>query len=277
MRRIALLALAALASVILVHASIGGRSATPSTRLIIKHARPRHEPRERLVGAFTTYFPCCEPRVVNIRRAAALLDGTVLRPYQTFSMNRALGRRTVDKGFVAAPMISGGAFIDSVGGGISQVATTLYNAAFFAGLRLVAHTPHSIYIDRYPAGREATVSWGGPELEFTNDWPAALTMRVSASTSAIRVRLYSLGFGRRVTSTTGPRYRLVPPTTRYMVSPELSAGTSMVVSLGQAGFSVDYDRDVYRGNVRRSHERFHTEYAPVDRVVEVSSQGDQTG
>ena len=210
MRRIALLGLAALAAVILVHASIGGDSATPGTRLITKHARPRHAARERLVGAFTTYYPCCEPRVINIRRAAALLDGTVLRPYQTFSMNRALGPRTLEKGFVAAPMISGGAFVDSVGGGISQVATTLYNAAFFAGLRLVAHTPHSIYIDRYPAGREATVSWGGPELEFTNDWPAAMTMRVSASTSSITVRLYSLRFGRRVTTTHGTALPIGP-------------------------------------------------------------------
>jgi vancomycin resistance protein YoaR len=62
-------------------------------------------------------------------------------------MNAALGRRTRARGFVPAPMISGGILVNSVGGGISQVATTLYNAAFFAGLRLIAHTPHSFYVN----------------------------------------------------------------------------------------------------------------------------------
>ena len=127
--------------------------------------------RERVAG-FTTEYAPGEPRVVNIRRAAELLDGTIVPPGGTFSMNEALGERTTERGFVPAPQISDGRLTDSVGGGISQVATTLYNAAFFAGLELVAHTPHSLYIDRYPAGREATVSWGGPELIFRNDWPA---------------------------------------------------------------------------------------------------------
>src|SRR5262249_18604136 len=111
-----------------------------------------------LVGSFTTPFPCCQPRVTNIRRAAQLLDGTVLPPNGRFSLNGALGRRTIAKGFVPAPSISGGELVDSVGGGISQVSTTLYNAAFFSGLKLVAHTPHSFYISRYPPGREATIS-----------------------------------------------------------------------------------------------------------------------
>jgi vancomycin resistance protein YoaR len=80
----------------------------------------------------------------------------LLQAGQRFSMNAALGRRARARGFVAAPMISGGIHVRSVGGGISQVATTLYDAAFFAGLRLIAHTPHSFYIPRYPIGREAT-------------------------------------------------------------------------------------------------------------------------
>ena len=67
--------------------------------------------------------------------------------------------------------------------GISQIATTLYNAAFFAGVKLVAHQAHQFYISRYPMGREATVSWGGPELIFRNDWPAAILMKLSASSS----------------------------------------------------------------------------------------------
>jgi hypothetical protein len=99
--------------------------------------------------------------VINIRRAAVLLHRTLLRPGARFSLNERLGKRTRARGFVAAPSISGPIHVDSVGGAVSQVATTLYNAAFFAGLRLIAHTPHSFYNSRYPKGREATISWRG--------------------------------------------------------------------------------------------------------------------
>ena len=112
------------------------------------------------IASFTTAYPRGEPRVTNIQRAAALLDGTIVPADGTFSLNVALGERTVEKGFVPAPTILDGRLVDTVGGGISQVATTLYNAAFFGGLELVAHSPHSFYIDRYPLGREATISWG---------------------------------------------------------------------------------------------------------------------
>ena len=118
--------------------------------------------RIRVVSRFVTYYRCCEPRVTNIKRAAAILDGLTIKPGATFSLNRALGERTRVRGFVPAPTISGGRLVNSVGGGISQLATTLYNAAFFAGLELVAHTPHSFYISRYPKGREATISWAVP-------------------------------------------------------------------------------------------------------------------
>ena len=133
--------------------------------------------RER-VSEFTTYYPCCQPRVTNIQRAAELLDGTILLPRTGFSLNEALGKRTEANGFVSAPQIYRGRLEDAVGGGISQIATTLFNAAFFAGLKLVAHQAHQFYISRYPMGREATVSWGGPELIFRNDWPAALLIKL---------------------------------------------------------------------------------------------------
>ena len=161
--------------------------------------------RER-VSEFTTYYSCCQPRVTNIQRAAQMLDGTIVEPGESFSLNDALGKRTVERGFVSAPQIFDGRLEDAVGGGISQVATTLYNAAFFAGVKLVAHQAHQFYISRYPMGREATVSWGGPELVFRNDWPAAILMKVVATDSAISVRFYSRKLGRRVETTTGEPY-----------------------------------------------------------------------
>jgi vancomycin resistance protein YoaR len=115
-----------------------------------------------LVSEFTTYYPCCAPRVSNIQRAAEIMDGTIVRPGQRFSLNEVLGKRTTARGVVEAPQIFNGRLEDAVGGGVSQIATTTYNAAFFAGVQIVTHEPHEFYISRYPMGREATVSWGGP-------------------------------------------------------------------------------------------------------------------
>ncbi len=223
-----------------------------------------------LVSEFTTYYSCCQPRVTNIHRAAQLLDGTVILPGKAFSLNRALGKRTVEKGFVAAPQIFDGRLEDAVGGGISQVATTLYNAAFFAAVKLVAHQAHQFYISRYPMGREATVSWGGPELIFRNDWPAAILMKVSASDSAITVRFYSRKLGRRVETETGKPYAYTSPRTIRTLNSSLPAGTtSTVQSAGESGFTVQYTRKVFRGNELIANERYTVRYDPQNAIVEV--------
>jgi vancomycin resistance protein YoaR len=223
-----------------------------------------------LVSEFTTYYSCCQPRVTNIQRAAQLLDGTVVRPGESFSLNEALGRRTVERGFVAAPQIFDGRLEDAVGGGISQVATTLYNAAFFAGVKLVAHQAHQFYISRYPMGREATVSWGGPELIFRNDWPAAILVKVSASSSAITVRFYSRKLGRRVETETGTPYAYVAPRTVRTLNSALPAGTaSTVQSAGESGFTVQYTRKVFKGSKLVKDERYTVRYDPQNAIVEV--------
>jgi vancomycin resistance protein YoaR len=226
-----------------------------------------------LVSRFTTYYPPGQPRVINIRRAAVLLDRTVLPPGARFSLNERLGKRTRARGFVAAPSISGPIHVDSVGGGISQVATTLYNAAFFAGLRLIAHTPHSFYISRYPKGREATISWGGPELIFQNDWPARLLVRIKTTPTAITVWLYSSRLGRRVTTVTYNPTNYVRPRTVYIKDPTLPGGTQHVLqSAGASGFSISYTRRVHRGDSVRGNERYSWTYSPENRVIAISGR-----
>ncbi|WP_217922004.1 VanW family protein [Miltoncostaea oceani] len=189
-----------------------------------------------VVGEFRTPYACCQPRVTNIRRAAELLDGVIIPAGATFSLNTLLGERTRARGFVAAPQINAGKLEDAVGGGISQVATTLFNAAFLAGLRIVSHTPHEFWIPRYPAGREATISWGGPELVLKNDWPSAILLKVVAADEGITVRLFSSRYGRRV-----------------------STETIGFPSEGSA-FSVVYTRRVVRGSGGERNERFTWTY-----------------
>ena len=155
----------------------------------------------RQISEFSTPYTCCQPRVTNIKRGAALIDGTIIPAGGTFSLNDAMGERTRARGFLPAPQINAGELEDAVGGGVSQIATTVYNAAFFGGMNLVSHTPHEFWITRYPAGREATVSWGGPELIFENDWSAAVLLKATATDTGITIRLYSSPLGRRVTTT----------------------------------------------------------------------------
>jgi len=225
--------------------------------------------RER-VSEFTTYYSCCQPRVTNIKRAAELLDGTIILPRTGFSLNDALGRRTEENGFVSAPQIYRGRLEDAVGGGISQIATTLYNAAFFAGLKLVAHQAHQFYISRYPMGREATVSWGGPELIFRNDWPAAVLMKLIATDGSITVRFYSRKLGRRVRTETGEPYSYVAPQTITTRNASLPPGTvSTVQSAGESGFTVQYTREVFRGAKRIKDERYTVRYDAQNAIVEV--------
>ena len=223
------------------------------------------------VGAFTTEYACCPPRVTNIQRAAEILDGTIIGAGGTFSLNDELGERTEERGFVAAPMIGEqGKLVDAVGGGVSQIATTFFNAAFFSGLELITHTPHSFYISRYPEGREATVSWGGPELVFRNDWPSAIFVRVFASDTEVTVIFYSSSLDRRVETTTEERFDLVPAETVEEENPELKRGERKVVQEGGGpGFSVAYTRKVFRGAELVRDERWVTRYDPANTIVEV--------
>ncbi|MCC6223966.1 MAG: VanW family protein [Thermoleophilia bacterium] len=222
-----------------------------------------------LVSEFSTPYPCCAPRVTNIQLAASILDGHVIPPDGRFSLNEALGERTAERGFVMAPMIQAGKLVDSVGGGVSQVATTFYNAAFFAGLDLVAHTPHEFYISRYPMGREATVSWGGPELVFKNDWPAGVLVKVVATDTSITVRFYSSKLGRRVETATGDPYNYTSASTVRVYNPSLPPGTeSTVQSGGISGFTVDYWRKVYRGKKLLRDEEWTVRYLPENSIVE---------
>jgi vancomycin resistance protein YoaR len=144
-----------------------------------------------VVGEFSTEHACCEQRVANIHRIADLIRGQYLRPGESFSVNEFVGERTPDKGFVPAGVIERGRFTESVGGGISQFATTLFNAAFFAGLELDEYQSHSIYISRYPYGREATLSFPKPDLRITNSTEHPVLIWPSYTDTSITVSIYS--------------------------------------------------------------------------------------
>lgn len=220
------------------------------------------------VSTFTTYYPYAEYRNVNIGRAAEIVDGTVLKPGDTFSLNGIVGERTRENGFTDGFIISNGIFKEDLGGGVSQMATTLFNAMFFAGLEDVEHKPHSFYIDRYPVGREATVAWGSVDLRFRNDTDhgvlvhAVVKPSTPSSQGVVTVSMYSTKTW-DITTKTSDRYNYRPPATRTLTTADCYPNT------GYAGFDVDvwrYFHEPGSDEVVRT-EKLHTAYTPSDTVI----------
>ena len=152
------------------------------------------------VATFTTSHASGEPRVRNIHRMADMIRGTVIAPGETFSINRITGPRTGDKGFVEAPIIGAmNTFASEVGGGVSQFATTMFNAAFFAGLEIPEYQMHGLYISRYPYAREATLSFPRPDLKVRNNSPYGVLVWPTYTGTSITVSLYSTRWVEEVT------------------------------------------------------------------------------
>lgn len=144
-----------------------------------------------VVSTFTTSHAGGEPRVQNIHRMADLVRGQVIPPGESFSINEFVGERTTARGFVSAPVIYRGEFTEDVGGGVSQFATTMFNAAFYAGLEFDEYQSHSIYISRYPYGVEATLSYPHPDLIVSNPSPYGVMIWTGYTDTTITVTLYS--------------------------------------------------------------------------------------
>jgi vancomycin resistance protein YoaR len=223
---------------------------------------------KEVVSSFTTYYPHSDYRNVNLGRAAELVNGTVLKPGETFSLNETVGERTAENGFTEGFIISNGVYKEDFGGGVSQVATTLFNAMFFAGLEDVEHKPHSFYIDRYPIGREATVAWGAIDLKFKNTTPYGVLIQswinpsAAGSSGEMHVRMWSTKRW-EIEAGVSDRYNFTEEQTRYITEDEC------VPHDGYGGFDIDvfrYFREPGSSEVVRK-ETFHTTYKPSDTVV----------
>lgn len=197
-------------------------SGRDTVRLDLEVIRPEHDRAwaeglqiTEAVGTFTTRHACCEPRVTNIHRIADLTRGMVIEPGATFSVNERVGERTRAKGFVEAPVIYNGRMDRDVGGGVSQYVTTLFNAAFFAGLDIPEYQSHTLYISRYPYGREATISFPSPDLKITNNTPYGILLWPTYTSTSITVTLYSTAWvkGEQTGQTKTPQARCDKVTT----------------------------------------------------------------
>lgn len=228
---------------------------------------------KELVSSYTTYHPCCAPRVTNIHKMAAIVDGAIVRPGESFSLNGYVGPRTAAKGFVLAPMIADGKYKDEIGGGVSQFATTIFNTIFFGGYRFNYYQAHSYYISRYPAGRDATISWTAPDLRFTNNTGAGVLIKTAYSSTSITVSFYGDKEGKTVTEETGPRTNYTEPKTEYEENPEVPPGQQRVKQHGERGFDITVMRIITTRDGASTRQRFFTRYDAEPRIIEVSPGG----
>jgi vancomycin resistance protein YoaR len=222
---------------------------------------------KQVTGQFTTYFPYLPYRNINIGRAAELINGTLLKPGEIFSLNGIIGERTKANGFTEGYIIEDGKFRKELGGGVSQSATTTFNAMFFAGLKDIEHQPHSLFIDRYPAGREATVAWPGLDLKFQNDTRYGVLVQAwrvpgsAARKGSITVRMWSTKIYDKVVATKPVKSNIT--TGRDIEDDSKDCEPMEPVP----GFDVDYQRLFYQNGTIVKRESFHWRYKPTDKVT----------
>ncbi|MEM6789165.1 MAG: VanW family protein [Myxococcota bacterium] len=215
-----------------------------------------------LVSKFTTSHRCCEKRVKNIHRMADLIDGVVLAPGERFSINEHVGERRASHGFYPAPTIVHGEMKDTVGGGVSQFATTFYNAFFHGGYEIIERQPHSFYFRRYPMGHEATLSFPKPDVIVRNDTKSGLLIRTEYGGTYIRIKLYGDNEGRKVKRKVSRIYDVTDPPIEYIADPGLEPDETKVKVRGKVGWTVTVSRIVEYADGETKKETRKVTYKP---------------
>ncbi|MFN7016665.1 MAG: VanW family protein [Fimbriimonadales bacterium] len=257
--------------------------ALPTARTVFPlalHPTPPRITREHLraitgvMASYTSRFPSNQtPRNHNIRLAAQALDGRVLMPGEQISYNQTVGKRTLQRGFRVAPVIVRGEKQLGVGGGICQVASTLFNAALLSDLKIVRRVNHSIPVDYVPLGRDATATDTGIDLVIENPFDHPIAIAAEAGRSALTIRVLGPPQPHRRVVLRTERVALLAPPMRRVNDPHLPLGTQRVVQKGSAGMRVILWREVYDNGTLVKRERVATSvYRAQPRVIAVGSK-----
>ncbi|MDQ2758274.1 MAG: VanW family protein [Actinomycetota bacterium] len=213
-----------------------------------------------VIASFDSTFPVNPSRTANLVAASNTIDGTLVKPGGTFSLNGILGKRTADKGYQEGYVIEGGRLVKGTGGGISQVSTVVYNLAWFAAAELVEHTAHSFYISRYPEGREATVYWPTIDNTWKNTSPYGMYVQMYVADNQVHGRIWSTKVF-DVTSTKGPRSNVHTGRTYSDDS------VVCVPQPGSPGFDVTVTRVISQKGKVVTSESYTTKYDPEDVIT----------
>ena len=222
-------------------------------------------------GAYTSDMGVSSAnRIFNVALLAHYLDGYVIPPKAVFSFNSAVGPRTAERGFREGQAIENGLLVKSIGGGVCQVATTVFDAAFLGGYSILERHNHSFYISHYVKGLDATVADGGFDLRFANDTDHAIVIRASMTPKTMTIVFLSHPTGRTVSWTAGTESNFSEPKTRHIADSETAPKTIDQQTLGERGFDITIRRTVHNadGSVLRAGD-FPSHYTAEDIVFKV--------
>jgi vancomycin resistance protein YoaR len=251
-----------------------------TARLLVEKAPPDRTTREAramgitaLVGGYTTTYGGDPNRLHNVRLVAQLVDNHVIAPGAEFSFNKTTGERTAAKGFREAPVIINGELQTGLGGGVCQVSTTVFNAAFDAGLPITARTNHSLYISHYPTGRDATVNYPDLDLKFVNDTGHWLLIRAFVGSSSLTVALYGTPVNRRIETETAPLRVTAQPSIKRVPEPNLYVGETSLSDYGEPARATSVRRRVYSASGKLLFDTtWSSSYVAEPRVVVVGTK-----
>ena len=214
------------------------------------------------ISSFTQQVNYADYMAHNLALASEYINGTLLLPGDVFSMNKTTENRDPENGYMEGWVIGpGGIFQKALGGGLSAATTTVWSAAFYAGLEPVEVQAHSVYISRYVPGLEATVAWDGFDMKFRNNTPYGVFITAESDETSMTVRMYSTKMYTKIDAEVGERYGITPNGKIYNESAECSAQT------GGPGFTIDVDRVFYEGDVEVERQTFTTSYRPAPQVI----------
>lgn len=248
--------------------------------LIVRTAKPQLTTEEaeamgikEQVGAYETIYGGDANRVHNVQLVAHLIDGHLIAPGEEFSFNETTGERTAEKGFLEAPVIINGELQNGLGGGVCQVSTTTFNAAYVAGLKITQRTNHALYISHYPLGRDATVNYPDLDLRFVNDTGHWLLLRTFVGSSSLTVALYGTNPQRRVETEESPLSVTGPAPTRTERDANLFVGETVVADSGEPSRSTQVRRLVYNAKGKLLYDNtWFSSYRGEYRVVRVGAK-----
>jgi vancomycin resistance protein YoaR len=225
------------------------------------------------VSRYETFYGGDPNRIHNVQLVAHLVDRKLIAPGATFSFNQTTGARTADKGFREAPVIINGELTTGLGGGVCQVSTTVFNAAYEAGLKIAERTNHALYISHYPQGRDATVNYPDVDLKFVNDTGAWLLLRTFVGSSSLVVDFYGSPIHRRVESETRPLEVTGGAPIERIPDPTLFEGVTVVEESGEPSRSTSVRRLVYTSSGALLYDNtWYSSYRGEKRVVRVGTK-----
>jgi vancomycin resistance protein YoaR len=228
-----------------------------------------------LASYSTKYKPWQRDRTHNLILAAEALNGTLLKPGETFSYNKVVGPRKPSRGFRKAPIFVRGEVEQGLGGGVCQVSTTVYNAALLANMEILSRAHHSRPVDYAPIGRDATVAYPAPDLKFRNTTGAPVYILASASNGIVSVILLGKKPSNQEVQLISDEYRIIYPRTLKTVDKSLLPGQKIVRSEGRPGYRIKIYRIVkQQGKVVKKELISDDYYRPEDRIIAIAESND---